>query len=129
MSTRSTIAIYEGTQHLVTIYQQHDGYPSKPHGVGWKLAQFIKSGEFVNELGSEKKVFNGMGCFAAALVEHLKDGPGGTYIVPKDQKEEYNYKVVGDTFDASALTVACQGNESFKPGTPAAFMKWCEGQK
>lgn len=128
MSTRSTIAIYEGTQHLVTIYQQHDGYPSKPHGVGWKLAQFIKSSKFVNELGSEKKVFNGMGCFAAALIEHLKDGPGGTYIVPKGQKEEYNYKVVVD-FDKPSVTVACQGHESFKTGTPAAFMKWCEAQK
>ena len=126
MGTRSTIAIYEGTQHLVTIYQQYDGYPS---GAGLVLAKFIKSGKFVNGLSGDKQlIFNGMGCFAAALVEHLKDGPGGTYIVPKGQKEEYNYKVVGDTFDASALTVACQGDQSFKPGTPAAFMKWCEEQ-
>ena len=125
MGTRSTIASYEGKQHLVTIYQQYDGYPS---GAGLELAKFIQSGKFVNGLGGKKKlVFNGMGCFAAALIKELKDGPGGTSIVSKDQKEEYNYKVVGD-FDKPGVTVACQGHESFKAGTPAAFMKWCEKQ-
>ena len=127
MGTRSTIAIYEGATHLVTIYQQYDGYPD---GVGKSLAEFIQSGKFVNGLGVKKSlVFNGMGCFAAALIKHLKDGPGGTYIVPKGQKEEYNYKVVGDTFDERKLTVACQGHESFKAGSVAAFMKWCKEQK
>ncbi len=127
MGTRSTIAIYEGKQHLVTIYQQYDGYPS---GAGLELAKFIQSGKFVNGLGVEKSlVFSGMGCFAAALIKELKDGPGGTYIVPKGQKEEYNYKVVGDLFAPTPyVTVACQGHESFKAGTPAAFMKWCEKQ-
>lgn len=125
MGTRSTIAIYEGEQHLVTIYQQYDGYPS---GAGLVLARFIKSGKFVNGLGGkEKPVFHGMGCFAAALIKELKDGPGGTHIVPKDQKEEYNYKVVGD-FAKPEVTVACQGHESFKAGTSAAFLAWCEKQ-
>ena len=127
MGTRSTIAVYEGATHLVTIYQQYDGYPSC---VGKALAEFIQSGKFVNGLGGkESLVFNGMGCFAAALIKHLKDGPGGTYIVPKGQKEEYNYKVVGDTFGEGKLTVACQGHESFKAGSVAAFMKWCKEQE
>ena len=125
MGTRSTIAIYEGAQHLVTIYQQYDGYPS---GAGLQLAKFIQSGKFVNGLSGDKQiVFNGMGCFAAALIKELKDGPGGTYIVPKGQEEEYNYKVVGD-FDKPAVTVACKGHESTDPLPPARFLKWCERQ-
>lgn len=125
MGTRSTIAIFEHTTHLVTIYQQYDGYPS---GVGKALAKFVSSGKLVNGLSGEKKVFNGMGCFAAALVEHLKDGPGGTYIVPKGQKEEYNYVVRGSSFEECPLTISCKGHESTKALSPTLFLKWCEKQ-
>lgn len=125
MGTRSTIAIYENTTHLVTINQQYDGYPS---GVGLQLAKFVSSGKLVNGLGGHKGlVFNGMGCLAAALIKEFKDGPGGTYIVPEGQEEEYNYKVVGD-FDKPAVTVACKGHESTDPLPPARFLKWCERQ-
>lgn len=126
MGTRSTIAIYENTKHLVTIYQQYDGYPS---GAGLQLAKFIQSGKFVNGLSGDKQiVFNGMGCFAAALIKELKKGPGGTYIVPKGQEEEYNYTVRGSTFDECPLTISCKGHESTRPLLPAAFLKWCEKQ-
>lgn len=127
MGTRSTIAIYENTKHLVTIYQQYDGYPS---GVGLQLAKFVSSGKLVNGLGGHKGlVFNGMGCLAAALIKELKDGPGGTYIVPKEDTEEYNYVVRGSTFDECPLTISCKGHESTKvPLSPAAFLKWCEKQ-
>ena len=127
MGTRSTIAIYENTKHLVTIYQQYDGYPS---GVGLQLAKFVSSGKLVNGLSGDKGlVFNGMGCFAAALIKELKEGPGGTYIVPKGQEEEYNYKVRGSTFDECPLTISCKGHESTKvPLSPAKFLKWCEKQ-
>ena len=126
MGTRSTIAIYEGAQHLVTIYQQYDGYPS---GAGLQLAKFIKSGKLVNGLsGGKGLVFNGMGCLAAALIKELKDGPGGTYIVPERQEEEYNYVVRGSAFDECPLTISCKGYESTKALSPAAFLKWCEKQ-
>ena len=126
MSTRSTIAIYENTKHLVTIYQQHDGYPS---GVGKALANFVSSGKLVNGLGGDKGlVFNGMGCLAAALIKKLKDGPGGTYIVPEGQEEEYNYVVRGSTFGECPRTISCKGYESTRPLLPAAFLKWCEKQ-
>lgn len=126
MGTRSTIAIYENTKHLVTIYQQFDGYPS---GVGLQLAKFIKSGKLVNGLsGGKGLVFNGMGFLAAALIRELKDSPGGTYIVPERQEEEYNYTVRGSTFDECPLTISCKGHESTDPLPPAAFLKWCEEQ-
>lgn len=126
MGTRSTIAIYENTKHLVTIYQQYDGYPS---GAGLQLANFVSSGKLVNGLGGHKgRVFNGMGCLAAALIKELKDGPGGTYIVPKGDEEEYNYVVRGSTFDECPLTISCKGHESTRPLLPAAFLKWCEKQ-
>lgn len=128
MGTRSTIAIYENTKHLVTIYQQYDGYPS---GVGLQLAKFVNSGKLVNGLGGDKGlVFNGMGCLAAALIKEFKDGPGGTYIVPEGQEEEeYNYTVRGSTFGERPLTISCKGYESDKvPLSPAAFLKWCEEQ-
>ena len=128
MGTRSTIAIYENTKHLVTIYQQYDGYPS---GVGLQLAKFVSSGKLVNGLGGHKGlVFNGMGCLAAALIKEFKDGPGGTYIVPEGQEEEeYNYTVRGSTFGERPLTISCKGYESDKvPLSPAAFLKWCEEQ-
>ncbi len=115
MSTRSTIAIYENTKHLVTIYQQCDGYPS---GVGKALAKFVSSGT----------LFNGMGCLAAALIKELKDGPGGTYIVPKGDEEEYNYVVRGSTFGECPLTISCKGHESADPLSPAEFLAWCEKQ-
>lgn len=126
MGTRSTIAIYENTKHLVTIYQQYDGYPS---GVGLQLAKFVSSGKLVNGLSGDKgPVFNGMGCLAAALIKKLKDGPGGTYIVPEGQEEEHNYTVRGSAFGECPLTISCKGYESTRPLSPAAFMKWCEEQ-
>lgn len=126
MGTRSTIAIYENTKHLVTIYQQYDGYPS---GVGKALAKFVSSGKLANGLGGDKSlVFNGMGCLAAALIKEFKDGPGGTYIVPERQEEEYNYTVRGSTFGECPLTISCKGHESTRPLSPAAFLKWCERQ-
>ena len=126
MGTRSTIAIYENTKHLVTIYQQYDGYPS---GVGLQLAKFVSSGKLVNGLGGDKGlVFNGMGCLAAALIKELKDGPGGTYIVPKGDEAEYNYMVRGSTFGECPLTISCMGHESTRPLSPAEFLKWCEKQ-
>lgn len=37
-------------------------------------------------------------------------------------------RALGDILDHGKLTVACQGHESFKAGSVAAFMKWCKEQ-
>jgi hypothetical protein len=41
----------------------------------------------------EDRAFNGLGCLAASIVAHLKDGIGNVYIQPLDDDYEgsYNY--------------------------------------
>jgi len=46
------------------------------------------------------KVANGMGCLAAQIVAHFKDGAGGIYLFPAGSRncgEDYTYLVTGDT--------------------------------
>lgn len=79
---------------LVTIYRQYDGYPT---GMGKDLASFLSPFEIVNGFGVETAgIANGMGCLAAQLIKHLKDGVGNVYIYPADSTgvgEEYVYTV------------------------------------
>lgn len=90
MGTRGRINVYgdawgaQGDEHadvLVSIYQQMDGYPS---GLGLALANFCGKYVIVNGFGANtpKHAANGMGCFAAQLIRHLKKGIGGIYMVP-----------------------------------------------
>lgn len=107
MGTRSLTHVIDHDfgepKHILTIYRQYDGDP-KGHGID--VAEFIASRDFVNGIsGDATKVFNGAGCFAAALVTHLKadrnvaglEGEieaGGVYIHPLDSApEEYNYTI------------------------------------
>ena len=82
-------------QTLVCMYRQMDGYPS---GMGVDLAEFLESGKKVNSisLGETQRVFNGMGCLAAQMVAHFKDGAGGIYLYPinvKDAWQNYEYEI------------------------------------
>jgi len=79
MGTRSiTIVRNQNKNNILTMYKQYDGYPS---GLGIELKDFIESGTIVNGIGmNDKNVFNGISCFAAQLVAHFKDGPGGIYL-------------------------------------------------
>lgn len=97
MGTRSLTRIFNDGQEIACIYQQFDGYPS---GVGAELAEFLKSGRFVNGIpsGEEGRMFNGMVCFAAQLVAHLKTHAGGAYLYApgsSDVGEEYVYEISG----------------------------------
>ena len=60
MGTRSTTKIYENGELVLALYKQYDGYIDS---WGQELKDFIKSGKFVNGLGSNKgeKLFNGDG--------------------------------------------------------------------
>jgi len=130
MGTRSTTKFIETytdntgkkkTTKLMCMYRQFDGYPS---GHGQELADFLKDGQLVNGLGTgqPEKVFNGMGCLAAQAVKHFKDGPGGFYIYPLNNRQEYNYEVIGD-FNTRELTLVCRGSNGrvmFK-GNPKEF--------
>lgn len=97
MGTRSLTYIFnENGEPLVCMYRQFDGYPS---GHGADLAHFLNSGRIVNGLGADDEyVFNGMGCLAAQMVAHFKNGPGGFYLYPtndlnQDVWQEWEYHV------------------------------------
>jgi hypothetical protein len=89
---------------VVTMYRQYDGYPS---GHGKELAEFLADGKVVNGYGLDGgKQFNGIGCLAAQVVAHFKDGVGGFYLQRgnKDSGEEYRYHVIHD-YDKGTLTI------------------------
>lgn len=97
MGTRSVTRIHSGnltSPVLVSIYQQYDGYFE---GVGQELVDFCKNYRIVNGLrlggDSEGPIANGMGCFAAQLIAHLKKEPGQVYITSAEDVEEYNYDI------------------------------------
>jgi len=126
MGTRSlTRVLDERGRHLVTCYKQYDGYPD---GYGKELAEFIKSGKYVNGFGgSDQMLFNGMDCFAAMLVWKFKQGEtGGFYIMPrgtKDVGEEYVYTI--SYTKEKGILMSCQdvyGNEAWVGYTPDEFL-------
>ena len=101
MGTRSLTVFQEekGGDDIVVMYRQMDGYPT---GHGDELAQFLKNGVIVNGLSMgdyrsrDRKLFNGMGCLAAAVVAHFKDGAGSIYLYPAKSRgcgEEYIYYI------------------------------------
>lgn len=127
MGTRSTTRVYDGGEMVLALYCQFDGYPT---GVGVQLAKFIASGKFVNGLsGDEKnKVFNGMGCFAAQLVAHLKEKPGLWYATGNEyQREQFDYEIRGG-LDANGrplpVTLVCEGGYSRFEGPADKFAAW-----
>lgn len=103
MGTRSTIAFYseyKGEEtHLVTVYQQYDGYIE---GVGHTLAKWLLSKKMINGIGGDQhtdEFANGAGCLVAQFIRDMKHGVGNLYIVEEDTSKDlcdYNYKVVID---------------------------------
>ena len=95
MSTRAIINIIEDGEVFVRIYNQSGGCPT---GLGQELADFLVGFEIVDGLSleaQEKKIANGMGCLAAQLIKHLKEEPGGIYIVPPgDHAQEFEYYIL-----------------------------------
>lgn len=94
MGTRSITKVKdEFGKVILTMYRQMDGYLE---GHGAELVEFLKGiqltdGININDVG----VANGMGCLAAQLVAHFKDGPGGFYIVDSNRgnDEEFIYVI------------------------------------
>ena len=108
MATRAMISIAkreegvsfseEPNQTIVDIYHHWDGYPE---GLGVTLGWYLSGKKIVNGISSamnEDLVHNGMGCLAASLVAHLKDGPGNVYIEPRESHGwiDYYYYILGD---------------------------------
>lgn len=99
MGTRClTLVQDEEGRTILNLYRQMDGYPS---GHGAELNAFLKDMHIVNGYNSNtpSKSANGMGCLAAQLVAHFKDGIGQFYIMHPDERdadEEYIYIVKYD---------------------------------
>ena len=109
MGTRSTTRIYEDGNLLLTLYKQYDGYIE---GWGNQLKEFIKSGTFVNgiSLNEKRRVFNGVGCFAAQLIKEYKERPGGLYVTTEEDEQEYNYRIYKRN---DKLIIECDEDETF----------------
>jgi|SRR3989304_107275 len=127
MGTRARVNIFDGNELIVSIYRQMDGYPD---GLGAQIAGFAGKMEIVNGIGYGQNAgthANGMGCFAAQLISHLKgERIGSVYIRSTDAAshgEEFSYNLHNRDgkiwIDALAGSVTMFGN----PGTPEAAMK------
>ena len=112
MGTRSLTFVYDTYKAkngravhrpVINLYRQYDGYPE---GHGAELVEFLNQYTLTNGLGAgmpSSKTANGMGCLAAQLVAHFKDGPGQFYLYPVTAKEcgqDYEYHIYsnGPTF-------------------------------
>lgn len=130
MGTRSLTYVYndnDSKQPFVCMYRQFDGYPS---GHGAELADFLYDGKLVNGIpfGSKEKLFNGMGCLAAQMVAHFKDGPGEFYLYPPDLEQDawqdYEYHL----YPNSVKITSAGGGAQFK-GTWEEFAEYCESKE
>lgn len=125
MSTHATIHIQEDGKNLVSVYRHFDGYPS---GLGVELVKFILSGTLVNGLtGKKPKIeFNGAGCFAAALIASLKEGPGDLYIALPGDSQAYNYVI--NVVKGKRFEISCQGYQNSNPSGPKTFLNWAKNK-
>lgn len=104
MGTRSLTYVYDerGTA-IMCMYRQFDGYPT---GHGLELANFLISKEIVNGYSLDQVQnavqANGMGCLAAQMVAHFKNGVGGFYLyapnLNQEVGQEYEYHVFRNVF-------------------------------
>ena len=127
MGTRSLTYVYDDydiTTPIVCMYRQFDGYPA---GHGQELIDFLKPIKLVNglSLDNKQKVANGMGCLAAQLVAHFKDGPGQFYLyepeLNQDAWQDYEYHV----FDHEIEVKGGDGKTVFA-GDYEQFDKFCK---
>ena len=81
--------------HLVSIYQQYDGYIE---GVGYDIANYILDKTIVNGfgLGDNSNKANGFDCLIAQFIRDFKKDIGGLYITTENDIQEYNYNVIFD---------------------------------
>lgn len=118
MSTHSSTQVLVGKSVVMNLYGHSDGYLD---GHGADLAQFLKDKKLVNGISANSdNIANGMDCLSAQIVAHFKTGPGGFYLVPLDQAEEYEY-VVYEKKGTILMQVRERGEIVFD-GTPAEFL-------
>lgn len=111
---------------------QYDGYPQKP-GLGAALADFLTPFTVVNGFGADAEIgttANGVGCLAAQLVAHFKQGVGNVYLYPKGTRrigEEYFYDIlyIDDTLKVKVYEVGYDDIERLMfEGSPVEMQEW-----
>jgi hypothetical protein len=144
MGTRSTYRVIETykwedretkitkriTKKISLMYVQFDGYPN---GHPMETAAWLASGKVVNGISMAENdlIYNGAGCLAAQLVAKMKNGAGGVYMYPVNERgncgEDYLYDIVVD-LDEKTITFICYENYDRKKilykGTPAGFVEF-----
>jgi hypothetical protein len=117
------------------MYRQMDGYPE---GHGMELAEFLAKGKLVNGINVDEKelVFNGMGCLAAQVIAHFKDGAGGIYIQRPNSGlhwEDYVYEIENNVetneiilrcFDVKYSEKSTRKGKIVFEGTPEKWLEW-----
>ena len=130
MGTRSLTHVYgESGDILCTMYRQYDGYPS---GHGVDLAEFCADITLVNGISPnyDSRIANGMSCFAAQMIAHFKDGPGGFYLEKPggdDMWEEYVYRVKAEGDKLWILCRSVGSDDTHIEGTAKQFLKLAKG--
>jgi hypothetical protein len=101
------------------------GYP-EDHGK--ELATFLSGIRRISGKGPAGAA-NGIQCLAAQAVAHFKTEPGGFYLVPFGQEEEWNYVVAENSNGDWTLRVMdCTGDKDIDYffGTPQEFLEMLE---
>lgn len=120
MGTRSKTSfikkIGDNRVHLVSIYQQYDGYIE---GVGYDIANYILDKTIVNGfgLGDNSNKANGFDCLIAQFIRDFKKDIGGLYITTEDDTQEYNYDIIFDEnlyYDRNTLMTPVETNDLFE---------------
>jgi hypothetical protein len=128
MGTRARVNVFNGNQILVSIYCQFDGYPT---GLGKEIADFAGPFEVINGISCGERDTpqraNGMDCFAAQLVGHLKGNQVGNVYLRDTGPESHGEEFVYDLHEHNGkinLTVLEGGVTMFgNPGDKSEEMK------
>jgi hypothetical protein len=127
MATCATVRVYDGKVMILQMVVNADGYESH---VGLQLAKFCMSRPLVSGIGDSELVFNGIGCFAAQLVSHLKGDRAGLWYIGgnEKQREEFNYKIIFDAREPKKLIFVSKSQvHSLKfKGAPEDFEAWLD---
>ena len=122
--------VHETKQNILCMYRQYDGYLS---GHGAELAEFLQGFNIVNgiRLGTPKRTANGMGCLAAQLIAHFKDGIGNIYIHHPDDKdcgEEFTYTIYKEDGKVRIRAYDVWAKNIIFDGTPEEMLALAEAQ-
>ena len=91
MGTRAVVNVFDysdsGEKHVVSIYKQYDGYVKC--GLGDTLSEYVSNSIIyaggmpykIPGYWQDKYIHNGMDCFAAGLIGHLKKGQAGDVYI------------------------------------------------